>query len=90
MDIEFIGDEIPKPARSSYSETILEQLKENPGQWARIASEDEDTSATTVRAKGTSLQQYARRHEIINRVDVAERTIDGKLNVFARWNGGKK
>lgn len=85
FDIEFVGKEIPDPARHSVSEATLERLKEQPGVYARIASEEWGLSPSTVRSRGVSLRQYADRRGISDNVEIAERTENGKLNVYARW-----
>lgn len=87
MELEFVGEEIPDPARSSVSEATIEVLRERPGVWARIASEGgkEKLTASTVRSRGVSLQQYAERRGWGEYLEKAERTEGGKLNVYARW-----
>lgn len=85
MELEFVGEDIPEPSRSSFSEDALAQLQANPGQWARLAAEEEDLTASTVRSRGVALRQYVNRRNIGDNLEISERTIDGLLSVYARW-----
>lgn len=82
---EFV-EEVPQPRRSSVSEETLNALKANPGKFAIIARQGDDgMTESTARSRGVSLIQYAERRGVKDKVETAERTIDGVLYVYACW-----
>lgn len=90
MNVEFV-EEIPEPARSSVSQETLEKLQGNPNKWAVIAKEGDKGDngkplpESTVRSRGVSLQQFVDRRNEKDHLEIAERTINGKLHIYARW-----
>lgn len=84
-EITFV-DELPDPKkRPAISQATIEQLRERPNVWGRIAYEGDGLTESVVRSRAISLRNYATRHGYAKNIEVSERTEGDGLATYARW-----